>query len=318
MSKYSENMPPDIEGAIGWLLKYIKPDTSFLDVGCSTGYFGGFVKDHKGINVDGIEISEDIKLARQRLDRVFSFDVDKPWPKLNKRYDYIYFGDVLEHLKNPSAALVEAEKALAKKGLIFVSIPNIAHISIRLELLRGRFVYEPMGILDNTHLQYFTKDTFIEVAQQAGFMAELVDFTENDMPKEIINEYLAEAGLKASPKFHELSKQLESRAYQYKFLLRRGGIDEKPKTHKLDKPLQYRDNHIGDLQKQIDTIHTHADKQAEIIKFYTEKSAHLEEQNKALLRRIEKQNKILDVILPHRKLRKVAGRAKRKLRKEKA
>ncbi len=282
MSKYSENMPPDIEGAIGWLIGYIKSNTNFLDVGCSTGYFGDFIKTSKNITVDGVEISEDIVEAKKKLDEVFSFDVDMPWPKLNKKYDYIYFGDVLGHLKDPSAALIQASNHLKKDGIIFVSIPNIAHVSVRLELLRGSFRYEPTGILDNTHLQYFTKDTFVDTAREAGFGAELVDYTENDLPKEIVEQYLKKAGLTAAPAFWDITHSIESRAYQFKFVLRPSKVSTRPQVHALDKPLRYRDDYLKSFQDQLDNLHAHANEQAKIIKHYVDLSQHLEVENQQL------------------------------------
>lgn len=306
MSKYSQSIPPDIEGALSWLLAYVKPKTAFLDVGCSTGYFGGFVKDHKQIAVDGIEISKDAAQAAKRLDEVFSFDVDEPWPKLKKKYDYIHFGDVLEHLKVPSAALAEASKFLKKDGVIFVSIPNIAHISIRLELLRGSFCYEPIGILDNTHLQYFTKDTFINTAADAGFSAELVDYTENDIPKEIIEQYLKDAGLTATKKFWDMTRSVESRAYQFKFILRSSKLPAKVKAHKLDKPLRFRDDHLKDFQNQLDAIHSHADKQAKIIEHYVG-------ENKELANKLEAQEKLIRKTLRYQ-VKKQVSRVKRSVK----
>lgn len=287
MSKYSENTPPDIQGAVGWTLDYIKPNTSFLDFGCSTGYFGSFIKKAKKINVDGVEISDDRIEAAKYLDNVSSFDIDRPWPKdFTKKYDYIFFGDVLEHLTNPTNALKQCRSILKDDGMIFVSIPNIAHMSIRLELLKGDFIYESMGILDNTHLQYFTLKTFTAAAKNAGFDAELVDYTVNDIPKDITQKYLDSLGLTATDAFWKITEELESRAYQYKFVLRQGKAKAKAKASrgkaKLEKPLQFRDEIISDYESQLAGVKKHSDEQAKIIDHYIERSERFEARVKYL------------------------------------
>lgn len=287
MSKYSNNMPPDIAGAIGWVYERVKSGTSFLDFGCSTGYFGSFIKS-KGIEVYGVEISKDRFEAGKVLDGVYSFDLDGEWPKevYERKYDYLFFGDVLEHLKDPTLVLSKAKQLLKTKGKIFVSIPNIAHMSIPLELLAGNFIYEPMGILDNTHLQYFTLSTFTDYASKAGLDAELVDYTANDIPKEIYEKQLAKLGLRAENKFWNRLKTVEARSYQFKFILtphskvidkaHKGGIDLS------NKPLQYRDDILSDFRKQVTLLDEHSKKQAAIIAHFQNKSTTAEETIKVL------------------------------------
>lgn len=290
MSKYSNNMPPDIAGAIGWVYERVEPGTCFLDFGCSTGYFGSFIKN-KGIKVYGAEISDDRHEAAKVLDGVYSFDFDGEWPKevYERKYDYLLFGDVLEHLKDPSAVLSKAKKLLKPSGKIFVSVPNIAHMSIPLELLSGSFIYEPMGILDNTHLQYFTRSTFTDAATKAGLDTELVDFTANDIPKEIYQKQLRGLGLKAEEKFWKRLKTVEARAYQFKFIL----TATESKNNKIkgsdisQKPLQYRDDILTDFREQIFLLDEHSKKQAAIIEHFQTKSNEAEQRAEQLEQDLE-------------------------------
>lgn len=274
MSKYSNNMPPDIAGAIGWVYERVEPGTCFLDFGCSTGYFGSFIKN-KGVKVYGAEISDDRYEAEKVLDGVYSFDFDDEWPKeiYERRYDYLMFGDVLEHLKDPSAALSKAKKLLKPNGKIFVSVPNIAHMSIPLELLNGSFIYEPMGILDNTHLQYFTRSTFTVAARKAQLDTELVDFTANDIPREIYQKQLHELGLKADEKFWKKLKTIEARAYQFKFILTAatGKSSKHTDSDLSQKPLQYRDDVLTNFNKQVALLDEHSKKQAALIAHFQNK-----------------------------------------------
>ncbi len=250
-------MPPDISGAIGWMYDHIDPKSTFLDFGCSTGYFGSYIKQNKECNVYGVEISSDRIEAAKVLDGVYSFDLDGEWPDevYERKYDYLFFGDVLEHLKDPTDALIKTRKLLKPGAKIFVSVPNIGHISIRLELLRGSFVYEPMGILDNTHLQYFTLETFTANAVKADFKTQLIDYTPNDIPIEIIEKQLDDLGLKADKKFWDITTTMEARAYQYKFVLTVADTKITPAKsivkNKIQKPIQYRDDVISDYAEQL-------------------------------------------------------------------
>lgn len=285
VSKYSQNMPPDLKAAIGWMYDDIRPGSIFLDFGCATGYFGSLVKAGKQCKVYGVEISDDIREARKVLDGVYSFDLDGEWPAeiYERTYDYLFFGDVLEHLKDPQAALVKARKLLKKGGRILVSVPNIAHMSTRFELLQGSFEYESMGILDNTHLQYFTLQSFIGKAQAAGYSVVRVDCSVNDFPHEVAQKILDNVGLKATPKFWEQMEKIEARAYQYKFVLE--PADKPVVKTKLNiaplplKPDKFRDAYIKDLHKQVKVLHAHSNDQGKVMEELAAANERLKREN---------------------------------------
>jgi 2-polyprenyl-3-methyl-5-hydroxy-6-metoxy-1,4-benzoquinol methylase len=292
VSKYSQNMPHDLKAAIGWMYDYIEPGTDFLDFGCATGYFGSLIKKSKGCKVYGVEISEDVKQARKVLDGVYSFDLDGDWPKevYERSYDYLFFGDVIEHLKDPESALKKAYDLLKPGGKVLISTPNIAHISTRLELLQGNFEYEPMGILDNTHLKYFTLRSLTEIAQNAGYTIEKVDSSVNDYPQEVVEKILARTGLKATKKFWDMLQTLESRAYQYKLILAPTAVGASSRKNAKplpiaplpDKPEKFRDAYIEDLHKQVRVLHEHSNKQGEIIDHLTQLNTQLAADNENL------------------------------------
>lgn len=269
MSKYTDVIPADIEESLGWLLDSIEPNKRLLDVGCSTGYFGSYLKQSKNLTVDGIEISEDKEEAKKVLDHVYSFDLESPWPSniRKNRYDYILFGDILEHLRKPEEVLLQMRKLLKPGGLAFISIPNIAHISTRLELLNGEFGYESTGLLDDTHLRFFTMTTLQKMINDAGFHIVNVNYSFNDYPKTIIRNLINKAGLKPTEKFWEIANSPEARAFQYKVIIQAKGSPNQ-KTHRTpmpEKPEHYRDSFIKDLQTQVANIDTHAKEQAKII-----------------------------------------------------
>jgi 2-polyprenyl-3-methyl-5-hydroxy-6-metoxy-1,4-benzoquinol methylase len=281
MSKYSDNMPPNLKDAIGWMFDYIDSgkDKVFLDFGCSTGYFGSLIKQAKGIPVYGVEISDDAKEARKVLDGVYSFDLDADWPEqvYERTYDYLFFGDVIEHLKDPGKTLEKCKKLLKKDGRIFISTPNIAHISIRLELMGGNFDYEPMGILDNTHLKYFTRSSLQRLVHDAGYEVQRMDFTANDFSDKTITGMLDKLGLKPSDKFWKLMDAPEARAFQHKFIISLPTAKPLSQVEPLaQKPEAIRNAEMVDLVEKIQNLDNHAKEQAKVIDYLKDQAVQLE------------------------------------------
>lgn len=149
----------------------IRPQSLILDLGCATGYFGWELKK-KECQTTGVE--QEIaaaKIARKHLHQLILADLERPnslkLPK--KKFDYILMMDVLEHLRNRVELLSRARHWLKPDGKLIISTPNIAHISIRIKLLFGDFTYTKMGILDRTHVHFYTKKTLDEVLNESGW-----------------------------------------------------------------------------------------------------------------------------------------------------
>ncbi len=149
-----------------------------LDVGCGVGLNGAEAKK-KGAHVTGIEIvPASIERARRVLDEVLvaNIETEDVVEKLgDRRFDLILFGDVLEHTIDPLGVLCRLRPFLEDGGRVVVSLPNIAAWTMRVALLRGRFEYEPSGILDDTHLRFFTRKTAMELVERAGLEVLHVD-----------------------------------------------------------------------------------------------------------------------------------------------
>jgi 2-polyprenyl-3-methyl-5-hydroxy-6-metoxy-1,4-benzoquinol methylase len=145
-----------------------------LDVGCSTGYLAQ-VLVQAGNTVSGVELDpEAAEKARPLLDQLVVGDLDEM--DLSERFapksfDVVVFADVLEHLKDPVRTLSQAAPLLDEEGFAVLSIPNVAHAAVRLSLLQGRFDYSPVGLLDDTHLRFFTRSALHDLLDQAGFVA---------------------------------------------------------------------------------------------------------------------------------------------------
>lgn len=148
-------------------------DKRVLDVGCAAGDFAEVLAG-RGCMVTGIEIDpEAARQAERYCERVLVGDVEHldVESELDEgSFDVVIFGDVLEHLKNPLMTLKRLKPALRPEGYAVASIPNVAHGSIRLALLRGRFRYRSLGLLDETHLRFFTRESVEQLFEDAGFL----------------------------------------------------------------------------------------------------------------------------------------------------
>ena len=149
---------------------------SVLDVGCSNGKFLKGVKS-KGIYCAGIEPhTASYELAKLNADIVIngSFTEDAIAVILDKSeykaFDCIFFNDVLEHLENPWNALELCKQLLAPGGIIIASIPNFLFYSNILHIIRHQdFFYQPSGILDITHLRFFTRKSIVRMFESSGY-----------------------------------------------------------------------------------------------------------------------------------------------------
>lgn len=147
-----------------------------LDIGCATGFIGEYLRKKKECEVFGIDIrKEEIQVAKKRLQKAIVIDIEKKdsvkkilKETRNKKFDVILATSVIEHLKEYNNALSHMKFLLKPGGIIVASTPNIAHWSMRLELLKGKFNYSEYGILDNTHLHFFTVQTFKEYFEKNG------------------------------------------------------------------------------------------------------------------------------------------------------
>ncbi len=88
-------------------------------------------------------------------------DLERELPPLDGPFDAIVYGDILEHLSDPARVLSSLDQYLKEDGIVIISVPNVAHFWTRLQLLLGRFEYADRGILDRTHLRFFTRKSFL-------------------------------------------------------------------------------------------------------------------------------------------------------------
>ncbi len=143
-----------------------------MEIGCDLGATLLLVKHrYPNVKVYGCELNENaVKLAGHYLDAAIVLNIEKDDPPFeNGSMDYIILGDVLEHLHNPLQTLVKLRKFLKKEGYIAASIPNLMHISVMKQLLKGEFTYTETGLLDRTHIHFFTWKEIKKLFEEADF-----------------------------------------------------------------------------------------------------------------------------------------------------
>ncbi len=162
------------------ILDFVGENKYVLDIGCATGYLASLLKQ-RDCRVVGIDINEkSANAARKVCEQVIIADLDfTPISELlaKQKFDVAIFGDVLEHLRNPWQILQDTHKILSEDGFIVASIPNIAHGATRLSLLKGDFEYQKMGILDSTHLRFFTRYSIEKLFENTGYLVSDIERT---------------------------------------------------------------------------------------------------------------------------------------------
>lgn len=209
----------DINGndSLAKIASRIGRNSSVLDLGCAVGALGRWLAQEKRCVVDGVEGNpRSAAIAREFYRDVWEIDIesDQLAEVLGQRtYTYIVCADVLEHLRDPGSVLRLLVEHLERDGRIFVSIPNVGYIGLILEIMAGDFRYRPEGILDSTHLRFFTRTSFLRFLRTNGFAGKVIDYTIVDVQRSEFSayntQYLHEAILQ------DLQKRSDGLVYQY-------------------------------------------------------------------------------------------------------
>ena len=165
-AQYFSQPRPEMERFIPTTAKRI------LDVGCGEGILGLRLKERLCAEVWGVELVPSIaEVARQRLDRVFCGDIMHQLEHIRDHYfDCVIFNDVIEHLVDPYRMLVAIKQKLTQGGVVVCSIPNIRYFRNLFDfVVRGEWRYQEGGILDKTHLRFFTKKSICEMFESLGY-----------------------------------------------------------------------------------------------------------------------------------------------------
>ncbi len=222
MGKYDFDFDVYEENTLSWIARTIKEESKVLEFGAANGRLTQYLSNKKKCIVDIVEIDEESgREAAQYADEAYVGKEDGDienynWVSSRKKYDYIVFADVLEHLLHPQEVLDRCKAVIAEGGNILVSVPNVSHNSVIISLINDEFEYNPIGLLDNTHIKFFTRKSFAKMAERVGWAvvgekAKYIRVGENeisisyqDVSKEV---------------FKELVKRDNGDVYQYMFTL---------------------------------------------------------------------------------------------------
>ena len=144
---------------------------SVLELGCSNGFLSRLIVNQR-TRVVGVEIdAEAAAEARNHCARVHELDLNRAdWTEsLRERFDLATFGDVLEHLLDPVGSLRKTRPLLNPGGRVLICLPNVAHWTVRAKLFFGHFDYQSIGILDHTHLRFFTQRSASRMVAEGGY-----------------------------------------------------------------------------------------------------------------------------------------------------
>lgn len=159
------------------IARRIKAGSSVLEFGPAYGRLTRFLHEALNCTVDIVEMNEESGKSAAQYARLACIGLEEGnieqdlWQEklAGQTYDYIIFADVLEHLRQPAEVLTKCHKLLNPNGAILCSIPNIAHASVVLSLLNNDFPYHTTGLLDRTHISFFTNKTFVEMCRRCHY-----------------------------------------------------------------------------------------------------------------------------------------------------
>jgi SAM-dependent methyltransferase len=152
---------------IDWLSTALVPENSkVLELGCATGFMSQYFRRRLHCQVIGVDINPNVK-----PDITGDLNLPATWAKIKKfkPFDVVFASAIIEHLPNPEATLQLIKAVLKPQGQLIITAPNVAHWRLRLKLLRGHWDYEDYGLLDKTHLRFFTYYSFQKLISDAGF-----------------------------------------------------------------------------------------------------------------------------------------------------
>jgi methionine biosynthesis protein MetW len=154
----------------GRILRWLagRPPGRVLDLGCGDGHLAAQLKA-AGHHVVGVDAAVDSRV-KDSVDQFVQADLDLGLPpEVEGPFDLVICADVLEHLRRPEFVLDELHRLVAPSGVVVVSVPNFAHWYPRLRVVAGRFDYDRRGILDHTHVRFFTRRSFERLVSDRGW-----------------------------------------------------------------------------------------------------------------------------------------------------
>ena len=172
------------------LLEHIdigRPGLTVLDLGCALGGNLMYIKWlNRSASLTAVELNAAAAEIAKNYGDVLAMDVEAvDFDAFKCKFDYVLAGDIIEHLRDPWGLVKKVAGVLKPRGKLVVSIPNIAHVSIIYDLLNTKWNYADAGLLDRTHLRFFTRETMVSMIEEAGFSIESCEYFKLILPENL-------------------------------------------------------------------------------------------------------------------------------------
>lgn len=240
MGNYDFELDLKTRNTMSLINGWVKENSTVLEFGPANGRLTRYLSEQKKCSVTIVEISEeDGKEAAKYAEEAYLGEEDGDieryhWRATQKKFDCIILADVLEHLRNPKEVLRNCSRVLKEDGKILVSIPNMAHNSILIDLYKDEFNYDKTGLLDNTHIHFFTHTSFLKMIKETDlFVYQTEPVYSRVGNNEIDNTYFDIS----SEVTRALRKRKTGSVYQYVFMLGKeeGKKDESVAWQEIDR-----------------------------------------------------------------------------------
>lgn len=178
--KYNFDLDMESDNSCSLILKEVKPNSNVLEFGPAYGRMTKYLKEQLNCSICIVEKDMDSgNSAKMFADKYFiggasgNGDIDGDiwfYDLKSHKFDHIIFADVLEHVNDPWTTLKRAATLLTDNGTILISVPNVSHNSVIIDLMNDKFEYRPTGLLDNTHIRFFTNTSLRNMVEDAGLL----------------------------------------------------------------------------------------------------------------------------------------------------
>jgi len=199
---YHRPLEPDSQDSLAKLARLVRPGSKVLDLGAGPGVLGRYLAEALHCVVDGVEYNPAAaaeaapwyrRLECADLEQIALADLFA-----GCRYDFIICADILEHLRRPGDLLAQLTDLLAPDGRVLLSVPNVAHAGLIGELLAGDFRYRPEGLLDETHLRFFSRASLLRLLEERGLRSVALDATVVELDRSEFADRWADGGWASS------------------------------------------------------------------------------------------------------------------------
>ncbi len=300
MPEGSHNLFEDSEGALRYeyridpalqtedapckLLRMVPKGARVLEIGCAGGHMSTFMQNKLGCEVVAVEVDERAaEVAKKRGVSVVVGDIEdkSTLGQIEGKFDCVIFADVLEHLKRPDEVLQEIRTFLKQNGFVLASIPNVSYIGLVAELMRGFFRYRRCGLLDRTHLRFFTKEGIVELFERSGYFISQIERVKLKPDETEFNPPQQELAL--------LIEKHNPEAYVYQYVIKALPMSEEnslqrsyEKLLKMEEQLRQLNRELESKEKTLrDVFHALSEKE-ELISNLNQKLFQLEQEKQQL------------------------------------